>query len=209
MSLLPEILSLIHSLICYRKGLKGNGWPNEWTSEWVSVAVDLALATSRLDKGNARKRISSPVGLSPSPLSSRMYVVLRCVLFYFVTLSEVTYTVILQQILRKMKDGNKWDKLKYYWYPRYLDGWAYLSIQRNHGGNTRWELRGTNALWRRRRRMGRETQLDLSPLPPAPARRTGYPHSKLKDYFRPDRNVVVSGGCDKIGGVDRERTDFA
>ena len=64
--------------------------------------------------------------------------------------------------------------------------------------------RGTNALWRRRR-MGRETQLDLSPLPPAPARRTGYPHSKLKDYFRPDRNVVVSGGCDKIGGVDSEK----
>ena len=55
---------------------------------------------------------------------------------------------------------------------------------------------------------GRETQLDLSPLRAAVrAGGTGYPHSKLKDYFRPDGRtdsyVVVVGRVS-----DRKRGDL-
>ena len=51
----------------------------------VGVAVDLAAATSRLDKGNARKRISSP---SLAPLSSRVHIVFGCMHADRVTFSE-------------------------------------------------------------------------------------------------------------------------
>ena len=51
----------------------------------VGVAVDLAAATSRLDKGNARKRISSP---SLTPLSSRAHIVFGCIHADRVTFSE-------------------------------------------------------------------------------------------------------------------------
>ena len=64
-----------HSLICYRKGLNGSGRGrmSERTSG-VSVAVDLAAAaTSRLDKGNARKRISSPFLSSFVPHTPRLW----------------------------------------------------------------------------------------------------------------------------------------